>query len=309
MTTEVRISSNHLGWILEAIARESASAINLKVNFLIIPTRRREYLYLKTWLRLLRRNVNISKRLFIHHTTLLKFKGDLRNCPSRVILTHFDSDETINPLLLDKLALLDLIIVQNTRMKEVLLERGLDESKVKVVLGAVDRSLYFPKSSSPLRSYVLIVGECKPRKNPALVSQVVSANPNIEFVIHGNGWEQYFSQRQQKIHNLEIMPFSLKKNPYLLREATLLLSLSKLEGGPIPILEALACGTPVLATDTGFSRDIINETIGRVIPIDASVERVSSELITVMNLKSHLWSKDLLDGNYTWELLGNSIYE
>ena len=309
MTTEVRISSNHIGWILEAFARESAFAIDLNVNFLIIPTRRREYFYLKTWLRLLRRRISISRRLFIHHTTLLKFKGDLEKCPSRVLLTHFDSDSIITPLLLKKLLKLEMVIVQNNRMKEMLIDRGLDKSKVRVVLGAVDRAQYFPKISMPLRTYVLIVGECKPRKNPELISQVIIDNPKIDFVIHGNGWEQYLLLPHRNLQNLVIIPFSLKNNPELLREATLLLSLSKLEGGPIPVLEALASGTPVLATDTGFSRDVINETNGRVLPVDADVNLISEHLNSLLNLKSKLWNRDLLDGNYTWANLGKAIYE
>lgn len=308
MSTEVRLSSNHLGWVLEAFARESASAINLKVKFLIIPARRREYLYFKTWRRLLRRNVGVSQRLFIHHTTLLKFRGNLEKCPSRVVLTHFDSESILTPTLIYKLAKLELVIVQNTRMKNILLDRGLSESKVRVVLGAVDRTQYFPNAFMPLRTYILIVGECKPRKSPELLSQVILANPKMNFVIHGNGWEQYFSDQIKSFDNLEIVPFSLGRNPHLLREATLLLSLSRLEGGPIPILEALASGTPVLATDTGFSRDVLNESNGRVVPIDASVELISHELSSLMKLKKISWNTDLLYGNYTWTILGNSIY-
>jgi glycosyltransferase involved in cell wall biosynthesis len=161
----------------------------------------------------------------------------------------------------------------------------------------------------PLRTYVLIVGECKPRKNPELISQVIIDNPQIEFVIHGNGWEKYLLLPHRNLQNLVIIPFSLKKNPELLREATLLLSLSKLEGGPIPVLEALASGTPVLATDTGFSRDVINETNGRVLPVDADVNLISEHLNSLLNLKSKLWNRDLLDGNYTWANLGKAIYE
>ena len=59
--------------------------------------------------------------------------------------------------------------------------------------------------------------------------------------------------------------------------ATLFLSLSKLEGGPIPLIESMRMGVIPSATDTGFARDIIaNGKNGVVIanpPTPAQVQK------------------------------------
>ena len=56
--------------------------------------------------------------------------------------------------------------------------------------------------------------------------------------------------------------------------------MSNLEGGPIPLIEALNCGMFAIATDTGFARDIIADGInGKIIPVEADYEKVRSAIL------------------------------
>lgn len=307
--TRVRILSNHLGWILEAFAKESASAIGVDISMLILAVSRRDYLNWTLWKSRFKSIRKPIKQVFIHHEALLRFKGDLTKFDSRVVLTHFDSDVTVSKPLMQKLKTMQVVVVQNEFVKKRLLLLGIDEARIRVGCGAVDRSIYFPSASCPERVYVIIVGECKQRKNPQLVSEVILANPQINFLIHGNGWEEYLPKVTLEASNLCIIPFSLRMNPELIRSASLLLSLSKLEGGPIPLLEALASGTPVLATDTGFAREVVMNCSGVVVSSDVDASGVSRHLISLITLKSKVWSFDLLYGKYTWEDLGRAIYE
>ena len=102
--------------------------------------------------------------------------------------------------------------------------------------------------------------------------------------------------------------FSLDKNPELMRSASMLLSLSSNEGGPIPVLEALASGTPVVCTDTGFAPEVVTPKRGLLLrePVEALEVREAILQCREMQLKSTL---DLIKGSFTWEDLGTKIYQ
>jgi len=58
-----------------------------------------------------------------------------------------------------------------------------------------------------------------------------------------------------------------------LQQSDIYVSASKTEGLPLSILEAMACGLPIVATDAGGTRDIVhNGENGYLIPLEAQVE-------------------------------------
>lgn len=307
--TEVRLLSSHFGWILEAFAKESADAMCEKIDLVRVPLRKRDYLDPRSWRLRLDFNLKNGKLVFIHHETLMRNLTNLNNRDSRLLLTHFDNTISFNSEFINRLSTMNKIIVQNGHMKNQLVnDLDIDASKINVGYGAVNRDEYFPIKQNSFKDYILIVGDCKTRKNPKLISEVVVLNPSLNFIIHGKGWPKYLSDIALKAGNLQVLPFDQARNPVLMREASLLLSLSKNEGGPIPILEALASGTPVIATDTGFSSDLIRKEFGTIVPIEVEAVEVSELLEETLHLKSSCWDKDLLGGKYTWRELGELLY-
>lgn len=306
--TEVRILTSHLGWILEAFARESADACGEEIRLVPIPVRRREYMNPNRWSLMRTPNFSRDRVLFLHHETLLRNKKDLLGRDVRLLLTHFEDGNRIDPALLLKLDQVSRVVVQNKSMSGLLIKNGISPAKIRVGFGAVDRETYFPLRKRTSQEFILVVGDCKPRKNPELISQVILRNPHRKFVIHGLHWDKYLSNKVLNSPNMEVINFSKANNPSLMRQATLLLSLSLNEGGPIPVLEALASGTPVLATDTGFCKDVIPTECGTVIPIHSDVEAVSIALNQIWHKKNECWSEDLLDGRFSWNELGKLLY-
>jgi glycosyltransferase involved in cell wall biosynthesis len=163
-----------------------------------------------------------------------------------------------------KLLNADRILVQNTNNARMIEQLGFDPKNISVVYGAVDRKFYFPQSASTLKQelFVLIVGDCKPRKNPKLIERVIDFMPDVKFIIHGKNWQAYTTLGSVPRKNVQILDFQLARNPTLMRTASTVLSLAENEGGPFPLLEALASGTPIVATDTGFSADLISNLNG-----------------------------------------------
>ena len=88
--------------------------------------------------------------------------------------------------------------------------------------------------------------------------------------------------------------------------ASVFLSLSNLEGGPVPLIEAMALGVAPVATNTGFARDVILKSdTGIIIPINE----------TVVKIKEAINSAALLQGDIsgavshlTWDRIARLTY-
>jgi len=305
------ILSKHVPWVLGGIVREVIpfSPGNVYIN---------EHLSLKRELitrpRVGRKNLEIGNvNILIHHQIIEKLPKDIlkrENCRNRILLTHFDPVNIIPSQLFKHLSDFERILVQNTDVKNQLLNSGAVNSntKIEVWYGAVDRSVYYPSNLGG-KDFVLIVGDCKPRKNPRLVSEVVAKNPDLNFVIHGKGWSNDRTiQETLKLNNLRIIPFSLQSNPVLMRNAGLLLSLSSLEGGPFPVIESLASGTPVVATKTGFCDEIITPDRGHTVSLESGADSISLAIKETLGKFRNKRNVDLLNGQLTWEELAHKIF-
>ena len=93
-----------------------------------------------------------------------------------------------------------------------------------------------------------------------------------------------------------------------MRNATVYLSLSKLEGGPYTTVESMASGTPVVVTSTGWNPEIVNDSNGILVPIEVNINQVIAAIKTTMLLKEKVRGFDLIEGKFSWEQLGRSIY-
>lgn len=312
----VYILSDFRGWILEAIAQESADSLNLDIKIIFIPTRWKDLLRIRDLLNFLRYRNRNELSLFINQSTYfraLKFKlirTKPENC--RVYYTHkqIERDEFIEA---KELFNVEKILTNNAYDMHRLINLGVDTSRVEVIYGAIDHQIYFPAKKrlekNYLIPYIIIVGNCKERKNPKLIYEVVCKMKKIKFIIHGEGWEKYFYRNALAIpDNLKLLNFDKKQNPELMRNAHVYLSLAYLEGGPYTTLEALASGTPVVATNTGFNSDFLNSTNGVLLPINTNVFQVEAAIIAALALKKKVSSMDLLNGQFTWHQLALKLY-
>jgi len=260
--------------------------------------------------------------LFIHQDVmeLVLSKKKLYN-ETKVYFTHNNRDISKVPQIISYIGKASRVFTQNKESVDFLESNGLPKGLAKPVYGAIDRNIFFPIIESnetrgisqekllrelPTKEYVLIVGDCKERKNPGAIINVVNANPSVFFVIHGRGWEKMAQVRRLK--NLSIIQFDFTLHPFLIRHAQTYLSLSKLEGGPYPTIEAMASGTPVLVTDTGWNKELVSKESGFVIPTDSDHSFVSSYLYQVLEMKKLVQNSDLLEGRLTWKEMGHNLY-
>jgi glycosyltransferase involved in cell wall biosynthesis len=320
MINRIFILRSNKNWILGAIVSESALAIKHEIDVAYIPSSRKDFFSIDAVKFILKYiKWKDAKVLFVNQSSLFRLlslnlgKNKLKNY--RVLYTHDSSGYLPLNSQAEILKKTDRIMLFNNSSKIQLLERGITEDKMKVVYGAVDRNIFFPTKSvneiklfSMSKPYVLISGDNKSRKSPELIFEVIGLMPELDFIIHGNGWNTFNGVKTY--NNLKIFEFKFENQPSLIRNAHVYLTVSNLEGGPYPTLEALASGTPVVATDTGWNRELINEKkgAGMVLPINPAPKLVAESIRKTLDLKLISAHTDLLDGNYTWEALGFKLF-
>lgn len=78
---------------------------------------------------------------------------------------------------------------------------------------------------------------------------------------------------------------------YVGQEVDLFLNVSSSEGVPVSVMEAMSAGIPVMATDAGGTSEIVNETNGRLLPVDLSVEKLFEEIEGYIGLSEEIKSQ------------------
>lgn len=142
-----------------------------------------------------------------------------------------------------------------------------DSSKIKVAELGVTLPPHSKLNTHPesgVEKFVLVMGTVEPRKNIELALQYLSLNrkhlDNYSFIFCGkDGWLISFDNLVEKYQlSDEVKKGRIIRLPYvtedlkwdLLTKASLLLFPSIYEGFGLPVIEALACGTPVLASSS-----------------------------------------------------------
>lgn len=130
----------------------------------------------------------------------------------------------------------------------------------------------------------------EPDKNPMLYLEsarnILSRHPEVKFHLLGEG--SIVNELQQFIssNNLgESIRFVFHKNPpEVFSETTIFVSLQKHTNYPSQsLLEAMACGNAVVASDTGDTRLLINEKNGILVPLES--ERITEAIEKLINNK------------------------
>jgi len=316
---KVLLLSSFKGWILEGMVRESAEALGIKIKVLFIPQRLQDFFRIKDFADyVLGKKIN-GNCLFVNQSSYFKAlsSASIKFIPekSRVLYTHKSNEEIEDLEQIKMLQRANKIFVLNSKIKTDLVVSGIAEDKITTVFGAIDRKVYYPinyfntSESLIVDPYVLISGDCKPRKNPNMIIEVIRTMRDVEFVIHGRGWQEYLTnQKINKLVNLKVLQFEITNNPQLVREASAYLSLSELEGGPFPTLESLASGTPVVVTDTGWNKEIVKPGFGTLLSQKFTLIEVLAAINEAIKLKPQVCSLDLLKGEFTWESLGQKLY-
>ena len=188
---------------------------------------------------------------------------------------------------------------------------GINANKIEVIYNGVDHHKFNVQTQRPYKNhYLLFVGNLKHDKGVMELltgfAQISQQHPDLHLVYAGNGVMMASLQSQTaQLKITDRVKFLGNINhgdvPQWLSHCQALVLPSYHEGVPNVLLEAMACGKPVIATNVGGIPEIIDESIcGHLIPPENSHAVASA--ITALFEKN--WSEVAIkqySQQFSWE--------
>jgi teichuronic acid biosynthesis glycosyltransferase TuaC len=160
---------------------------------------------------------------------------------------------------------------------------GLPEDKIRVHHAGVDLERFRPVDRAAAKAalgvegrLIVSAGALIPIKGQALAIEALAGLPDATLILVGDGPDKRALEALARRLGLAERVRFLGSRPHeampaLLAAADLMLLLSEREGLANVWLEALACGTPLVITDVGGARDVVDRPeAGRLVARDAS---------------------------------------
>jgi len=137
-----------------------------------------------------------------------------------------------------------------------------------VIHNGIDVERFHPAESPVAPPLVVGIGRLVPQKDPELfvraAARVAAALPEVRFTFVGEGPLRGRLEAAIAAHGLAgrfSLPGETRDVPAVLRQASLFWLTSAWEGLPNVVLEAMACGVPVIAADVGGTRELVRPGI------------------------------------------------
>lgn len=199
----------------------------------------------------------------------------------------------------------DYIICLNSSIKTYLIDAGVKPNKLKVLHIATSSSFF--KSHDRSHGVVGFCSAFHPRKNPDLILDIVTNMKEQNFCLIGQNWSNYekFNELQSlaNFKYYDSMPY--EDYPDLYSKIDVFVSPSFLEGGPVPLLEAMMSNCVPVASKTGFGPDIISHgKNGFLFDVDATYLDVIPLINEAFKIKLNIRETVM---QHTWENCSKAI--
>jgi len=239
-------------------------------------------------------------------------------------LVALNSDKIIAATINEKIQLLDLY--------------PLEESRIAIIPPGVDTNRFYPIPADEAKEFIniptdekmlLFVGRIEPLKGiDTLIraiaqmrkSDVMAECPHYLYIIGGdpNGSDREMNREMQRLKNLcnelgvgDMILFMGKKDqdtlPYYYSAAEIVVMPSNYESFGMVALEAMACGSPVVATQVGGLQHLVqDEVTGFVVPHNnpQALEAKMTQLICQKDLREKMSKASTKYAqSYSWDAI------
>lgn len=155
----------------------------------------------------------------------------------------------------------DKVICLNSTTEKQLIEIGVNKSKIEIIHIASCPDTFYAHTRNKGA-----VGFCcafSQRKNPELIFNIIKNMPEKQFYLIGVLWENFdkFKELNSLSNFTYINNADYSEYPKLYNEIDTFISASFLEGGPVPLLEAMFSNCFPISSKTGFCTDIIEHGV------------------------------------------------
>jgi len=273
-----------MGWILGTWAREIVKWNSDKYDFLIFPVGEiREDMQM--FLSLLR-EVDIIH--FLTSRDYISFRDIIKKSGISGLTLISSIHHIVEVSRIESAIHADKIMVVCRKYMDELIKYGVPKEKITLIYNGVDTDVYSPKDKLQSRKRLGIATKVftigfsakassnhDERKGIDIFLKVLSKlssseNLDIQVVLTGIGWKtliKKYSLNKIRINSFDYLP--VEKMADYFNSLDVYLVTSRIEGGPVPLLEAMSCGVPVVTTPVGTAIDIIKDKInGLMFPID-----------------------------------------
>lgn len=181
----------------------------------------------------------------------------------------------------------DGIVAVNSQIKNRCVSRyGVLAERVVVLPNGVDTSKFYPRNRLPMRNklglpedkvIIAMIGQFAENKGPIRVLKAIRPLTNIGAIFLGDGPQKPLGEQvlfAGKVSNDEIPDWLSAVDMFVLPTLS--------EGCSNAILEALACGLPVISSDRSFNHDVLDESVS-ILTDPMDVGAIRKAILTLMN--------------------------
>ena len=188
-----------------------------------------------------------------------------------------------------------MVVANSPVIEAQLVERyGVPRDRIQVLPNGVDERHFFPRDRAEARRrlglpaerpILAFVGHLNERKGPLRVLAAIRGRPEIGVVFLGGGPQR--PEGPQVLHAGAVPPEDV---PLWLSAADVFVLPTLDEGCSNALLEALACGLPIVSSDRPFNRAVVDESMARLVePSDpAALGAAIAELVDRPELRAAL---------------------
>ena len=217
-----------------------------------------------------------------------------------------------------------IICVSQHTKQDVVKNYKLEPDSIDVVYNGYDRDLFVPQSSREimhkykLDKYLLYVGDMRSYKNLDRCLTAFDRLPDkdYQFVITGKKDDFFYPQierqtrqlaARERIVFLDYVP--INELPVLYSMAQSLVFASLYEGFGLPVLEAMACGCPVIASTATSIPEVGGDSVLYVDPYDVDeIARTMCRVLQNAELRTSLRQQGLQRAKlFSWEKTAQDV--
>lgn len=207
--------------------------------------------------------------------------------PVVTTLLHIDSGTELGPLYES-----DAVMTISTQWYNHLISMGIPSHKLGVVPFGVDSKVFYPpkreqrfsiRHSLNISEEAFVIGFSARRTSDADGRKGISCFvqalrfvhqrlPNVATVIIGPGWQQLATELRKEGIHCTLLPYQIDHEQIAKYYGAMDIFwvTARIEGGPVPLLEAMASGLSCISTPVGAALDLIeNQKNGFLIPFNS----------------------------------------
>ena len=216
----------------------------------------------------------------------------------------------------------DYLMCDSDSTRRIILRHyGVNLNLCKTIPVGVDQSRFFPLHLKRIPNSLFFLGRLEERKGIDFLIKTIPIVKdrlnNIQLFIGGDGvlrsWLENFVKKnnlESNVHMLGTVDDSALNEWYNKVSAVIIPSV--FEGFGLTAIEAMACGTPVIATDVDALRDVIEDGVNGLFVQYNDVEALSDKILYLLKNKAEQ-SKFSLNGKkkvqtvYNWSNISRDI--